>query len=95
MTEQLRGKQQLVECGQFIDSIKPRLNDRCSSAEMILDVEIDDDTNDVSIETDPDAIEQILFNLVENAWRLVHQAKSAKKRRRPRSSRARDHKRRG
>ena len=52
-----------------------RFQDRATQANMSFVVELDDEWRDVVVETDPAALEQILFNLVENACKYARNAK--------------------
>ncbi len=51
----------------FVERIEQRLERRCTEAGLRLEVESPDDVASMTIEIDPAAAEQILFNLVDNA----------------------------
>jgi signal transduction histidine kinase len=55
----------------LLDRIEPRLKDRAEQAEMKLVVEIDDAARETVLTTDGGAVEQILFNLVDNACKYA------------------------
>jgi K+-sensing histidine kinase KdpD len=54
-----------------LDRVVPRLADRAEQAEMKLIVEIGDETREALLTTDGGAVEQILFNLVDNACKYA------------------------
>ena len=54
----------------LMQRIKPRLAERLKQAEMELKVE--DDTRGAAFQTDPDAVEQILYNLADNASKYAN-----------------------
>lgn len=56
-----------ISVDSLIDRIETRLSDRAAQADMKLSVEAEDETRTVTFSTDPAAVEQILFNLVDNA----------------------------
>jgi signal transduction histidine kinase len=58
----------------LLDRIVPRLADRALQAEMKLLVEIGDETRQALLSTDGSAVEQILFNLVDNACKYAASA---------------------
>jgi signal transduction histidine kinase len=60
-------KMEDLAVGELIDHIWPRLSERASEAEVSLELEAATATRAHRIRTDPDAVEQILFNLVDNA----------------------------
>jgi signal transduction histidine kinase len=57
--------------GALLDRIVPRLEDRAAQAEMKLVVEVVDEARGELLATDGGAIEQILFNLVDNACKYA------------------------
>jgi signal transduction histidine kinase len=60
--------------GELLDRIGDRLVQRTNLAEMELCITADEDTRATAISTDPAAVEQILFNLVENACKYAAEA---------------------
>lgn len=56
-----------IEVNELIERVQPRLTDRALQSEMKLDVEFDAAEKGSCLYSDPSAIEQILFNLVDNA----------------------------
>jgi signal transduction histidine kinase len=62
---------EVISVGRLLDRVEPRLQDRASQAEMKLMIEIPDELQAASVETDPAAVEQILFNLVDNACKYA------------------------
>ena len=68
-------RRQQVDVQQLFDRMQVRLADRARQAEMELAVEIES-CADQTLVTDPQAVEQILFNLVDNACKYAsHSAK--------------------
>lgn len=57
--------------GAMIERTQSRLIDRAQQAEMSLVVEGIDEHNEATLKTDPQAVEQILFNLVDNACKYA------------------------
>ena len=60
-----------VAVGDMIDRIAPRLRQRAEQAAMTLVVTIDERTRLTTVRTDGAAVEQILFNLVDNACKYA------------------------
>ena len=60
-----------LSVGGLLDRIAPRLADRAEQAEMKLVVEADEPARDALLRTDSGAVEQILFNLVDNACKYA------------------------
>jgi signal transduction histidine kinase len=58
----------------FLDRITPRLAARAAHADMQCEIEVADECADVSLTTDPGVVEQILFNLVDNAAKYARTA---------------------
>jgi signal transduction histidine kinase len=56
-----------MRVADILDRMRARLEDRASQADLELQVEVDPEVAKREIEVDPTAIEQILFNLVDNA----------------------------
>lgn len=65
------GRRENVTLAALLDRTAPRLVDRAEQAEMKLEVDAADDAQDASLCTDPAAVEQILFNLVDNACKYA------------------------
>ena len=59
-----------VRVSFLIDRVANRLHDRAKQANMTLHVDAED-ASDISISTDATAVEQILFNLVDNACKYA------------------------
>jgi signal transduction histidine kinase len=55
----------------LLERVEPRLAERARQAEMTVEIEVDDRVRGEQIHTDPAAIEQILFNLVDNACKYA------------------------
>ncbi|MEQ8835661.1 MAG: ATP-binding protein, partial [Lacipirellulaceae bacterium] len=53
--------------GELVDRFEKRLTDRAKLAEMELVVELDREVADATLRSDIGVVEQILFNLVDNA----------------------------
>jgi len=64
-----RGARQLEARGlsELLDSVLERLASRCEAGGVQLDLELDDAVKDERVLCDAPAVEQILFNLVDNA----------------------------
>jgi signal transduction histidine kinase len=58
----------------LIDAVKERLSDRAKQSGMELAIEIPADAKDLSVKADASAVEQILFNLVDNAGKYAKAA---------------------
>lgn len=65
---------ELVNAPALIDSLVGRLTERAAHADMELVVEIDSSARQAVLRTDPAAVEQILFNLVDNASKYAAHA---------------------
>ena len=64
-------RRETVRIGDLIERMESRLRDRAIQAEMTLCVDVADSLRANSVETDPAAIEQIVFNLVDNACKYA------------------------
>ncbi|MFT5522897.1 MAG: signal transduction histidine kinase [Pirellulaceae bacterium] len=60
-----------IEIGKMLSRFDTRLVDRAKQASMELVVEIPEQLRELEIKTDPAAVEQILFNLVDNATKYA------------------------
>lgn len=56
-----------ISVGEMLDRFTSRLSDRAEQAELKLVVECDLAVRQVTLHTDPAAVEQIVFNLIDNA----------------------------
>ena len=65
------GRRENVTLEALLERTAPRLADRAEQAEMKLEVEAADEIQALSLCTDPAAVEQILFNLVDNACKYA------------------------
>ena len=68
-----RGRE-LLTIGSVLDRTAARLRDRASAASMQFDILADDAARQVTFRSDATAIEQILFNLVDNACKYAARA---------------------
>jgi len=66
-----RSRMDRLELAPWIDRVKPRLEDRAREAGMALDIAIAPDSVGVACVTDATALEQIIFNLVDNACKYA------------------------
>ena len=57
--------------GDAIDSLRPRLEERCAQSEMNFSAALNDETDRALINVDSLALERILFNLVENSCKYA------------------------
>jgi len=60
-----------ITAGQLLDRVRPRLEQRTEQAGMELLVEVDHDAGSRVLHADPTAVEQVLFNLVDNACKYA------------------------
>jgi signal transduction histidine kinase len=60
-----------VTASQLVDRFDSRLSDRAAQADMQLQLHVSDEVNQVTLSTDPGAVEQIIFNLVDNACKYA------------------------
>jgi signal transduction histidine kinase len=60
-----------VSIGQLLDTARQRLADRATQADLELNVEADSSARSAEVRTNPLAVEQILFNLVDNACKYA------------------------
>lgn len=65
-------RREAVSIGDLVDRCRSRLAERAAQAGMQLQVESADDVSAVSVCTDPAAVEQVLFNLVDNACKYAN-----------------------
>ena len=65
------GRREHVSLAALLERTAPRLADRAEQAEMKLEVNAADEMQAMSLCTDPAAVEQILFNLVDNACKYA------------------------
>jgi signal transduction histidine kinase len=67
-------RRERVSLDDLLERIEPRLQQRAAQAAMTLEVEADEPLRSRHIATDPAAVEQILFNLVDNACKYARGA---------------------
>jgi signal transduction histidine kinase len=63
-----------VALGSLLSRMESRLRERAAQAEMTLAWDLAEDAGQHEIDTDPAAVEQILFNLVDNACKYARHA---------------------
>jgi len=68
-------KRELVMIDSLLSRLKTRLADRASQDQMELIVQVEDNISSLQVSTDSAAVEQILFNLVDNACKYACTAK--------------------
>src|SRR5690242_12331159 len=56
-----------ISVGEMLDRFTSRLADRTEQAELKLVVECHPEARQITLRTDPAAVEQIVFNLIDNA----------------------------
>ncbi len=66
-----RSRVEHVNVSGLMDAVKTRLAERAAQAGMNFDVVIDSETGATKLTTDVSAVEQILFNLVDNACKYA------------------------
>jgi signal transduction histidine kinase len=69
------GRIQTIPIPELIDAVKERLAERARQAGMELAIELPADAQAISVKSDASAVEQILFNLVDNAGKYAAAAK--------------------
>jgi len=60
-----------ISVDSLIDRMATRLADRAAQADMKLKIEADEDARAATFSTDPAAVEQVLFNLIDNACKYA------------------------
>jgi signal transduction histidine kinase len=65
------GRREQIHVSDLIERVQPRLADRASQSNMKLGIEFDQSVKNSQLFSDPSAIEQILFNLVDNACKYA------------------------
>lgn len=70
-SERAVGKPETMSVGGLLDRVADRLRERCAAAGMQLEFEMSERDRDIELEVDPAAVEQILFNLVDNATKYA------------------------
>lgn len=73
-----RSRVERVSLGQLIERVKPRLDQRAAQADMQVVVDSDDKALNTVVNVDASAVEQILFNLVDNACKYAAPTASEK-----------------
>ena len=68
------GRREAIALGRLLERTESRLADRTSQAAMTLEIDVPMNLDDVLVHTDPHAVEQILFNLVDNACKYAQTA---------------------
>ncbi len=66
-----------VSVGDLLAQVTPRPAERATQAGFDWQIEADDATRRLTVTTDPAAVEQVLFNLVDNACKYARAAKPA------------------
>jgi signal transduction histidine kinase len=69
------GRIQTIPVPELIDAVKERLAERAKQAGMELTIEFSADAQALAVKADASAVEQILFNLVDNAGKYASSAK--------------------
>ena len=65
------GRRESMPLADLVERMRDRLSDRASQAEMQLVLEDDAADTACAVRTDPAAVEQVLFNLVDNACKYA------------------------
>jgi len=60
-----------ITVGEMLDRFVQRLSDRAEQSHFKLVVECDDAARQLTVQTDPGAVEQIVFNLIDNACKYA------------------------
>jgi signal transduction histidine kinase len=69
------GRIQTIPIPELIDAVKERLSERAKQAGMELAIELPANAGALAVKADASAVEQILFNLVDNAGKYASSAK--------------------
>jgi signal transduction histidine kinase len=64
-------RREQIRAGSLLDRIAGRLAERIHQADMQLEIEAEQEVRDLRFCTDPSAVEQIMFNLVDNACKYA------------------------
>jgi signal transduction histidine kinase len=67
-------RRETTTIGRLLDAAAERLSNRAAQAELTIEVEADPATRAAAVVVDPAAVEQILFNLVDNACKYASAA---------------------
>lgn len=67
---------QTITVGELLGSLETRLRERAAQARMELVVSVPEDVRSQPLQTDPAAVDQILFNLVDNACKYAASAET-------------------
>ena len=68
------GRIETLSFSELISPIASRMTKRCQRVQMQLDVQMDDQVSETTVHTNPSAVEQILWNLVDNACKYASSA---------------------
>jgi signal transduction histidine kinase len=66
-----------ISVSRLVDRCQMRLEERAAQAGLLLRIRYDDGASEALLQTVPESIEQILFNLVENACKYARPASEA------------------
>ena len=78
LERQHHGKlRETLTVSQLVDRMKTRLTDRAEQAGLQMQMEMEESVVDWQLQTDPAAVEQIVFNLVDNACKYAVAADDA------------------
>ncbi len=69
-----RGRTETITLGQLVAAAEPHLAERARQVGMDLVVRVDPDAGETAVRADPSAVEQVLFNLVDNACKYAASA---------------------
>lgn len=70
-------RRQRVNVNDLVEHVIPALGQRLGEVNMTLDLQIDDSARDVVVETDEEAVGQILFNIADNAAKYAAAAQDS------------------
>ncbi len=73
-----KAKVESISLYEFIQRIEPRLNERAKEDEMFVNTVFSDSSSDEALRIDITAVEQIIFNLVDNACKYASSEKHGK-----------------
>ena len=66
-----QARKESMTCRQLFERFEGRLQQRCDYADMELSIEFEDDADELEMLTDASSVEQIVFNLVDNACKYA------------------------
>lgn len=66
-----QAREETMSCGELLGRFESRLRQRCAQAEMEFEIAFEDGSDQLAVRTDAQVIEQVVFNLVDNACKYA------------------------